>query len=284
MEKIRDFLSHLFVPKSENNYRARALHPDFLTYYLILALVLTFTFKNFGGAFSNVLGYATDITTAKLFELTNAKRSEAGLGTLTYSDKLSKAAENKAHDMFANNYWSHFSPSGKSPWDFILGSGYKYEYAGENLAKNFLFSQGVIDAWMNSPLHKENLLRPQYTEVGYAVVNGILNGEETTLVVQMFGKPLSTVSNKEPMEVVTRQQVSSPVVLAKETNQPITVPKFSMNISVLFILFLGFALIMDLYFAAKTKVIRISGKHVAHLIFLGFLFIGIMIFAKGAII
>src|SRR3972149_9762200 len=96
--------------------------------------------------------------------------------------------------MFQENYWSHYSPDGKTPWDVILGAGYKYEYAGENLAKNFLFSNGFVDAVMNSTTHRDNLLKKEYTEVGYAIVNGTLNGEQTTLVVQEFGKPMTSVS------------------------------------------------------------------------------------------
>lgn len=65
--------------------------------------------------------------------------------------------------MFDENYWAHFAPSGKSPWDFILGSGYKFTFAGENLAKNFYNSQDVMNAWMASKVgHKENLLNSKY--------------------------------------------------------------------------------------------------------------------------
>jgi len=197
MKNFFDFIRKLFVPKEENNFRSRALHTDFLTYYLVFALLLTVSFKRLN--LNNVLGFATDITVEKLFTLTNEQRQKKGLNNLSYNDKLSNAAAKKANDMFAKNYWAHYGPDGESPWDFILDSGYKYEYAGENLAKNFLFSSGVINAWMNSPTHRENILKPEYSEVGFAIVNGILNGEETTLVVQMFGKPLSpTLANKTP--------------------------------------------------------------------------------------
>ncbi len=288
MGKIQQFLSHLFIPKSDNNYRSKALHPDFLTYYLVFALILTFTFKNFGGPLSNVLGLATDITSQKLFELINQKRVTGGLRPLTYNDNLAKAAEAKARDMFTKNYWAHFAPDGKSPWDFILGSNYQYEYAGENLAKNFLFSQGVVDAWMNSASHRDNILRPQYSEVGYAIVNGVLNGEETTLVVQMSAAPLSGLVVKNspaPSENRAVVQKEDTNVLAKQEDKPrLSIPRLSLNLNVLFMLFLGFALLMDFYFAAKSNIIRVSGKHVAHLIFLGFLFAGLLFLVRGTII
>ncbi|OGK28467.1 hypothetical protein A3C28_04100, partial [Candidatus Roizmanbacteria bacterium RIFCSPHIGHO2_02_FULL_39_9] len=194
MKSIRHFLGHLFTPKETNNFRARVLHAKFLTYYLIFFLVLGFGIKLISNHSGQVLGYATDITKEKLLELTNEVRIKNDAQRLNYNQQLELAAQKKAADMFAKNYWSHYSPEGKTPWDFILGAGYNYEFAGENLAKNFLFSQGVIDAWMNSPTHKENIVRRDYSQVGFAVVNGILNGEETTLVVQMFGKPLESTS------------------------------------------------------------------------------------------
>jgi hypothetical protein len=241
---------------------------------------------------TNVLGFATDISVEKLFQLTNEQRQKNGLATLSYNDKLSAAAAKKAADMFAKNYWAHYGPDGASPWDFILSSGYKYEYAGENLAKNFLFSQGVVDAWMNSPTHKENILKPDYSEVGYAIVNGVLNGEETTLVVQMFGKPMSSslannippvaekVETKPVQEVPkekTEEVVSQPKVLANES-------RLSLNINYVFLLFLALALIMDFYFSVKFNVIRIGGKNIAHLIFIAFLILGLTFFVRGTII
>src|SRR3989338_7182361 len=106
---------------------------------------------------------------------------------LELNPELSLAAEKKAEDMFARNYWAHNGPNGSTPWDFIKGAGYTYIYAGENLAKDFQNSNDVVQAWMKSPSHRENILRKEYQDIGFAVVNGVLNGEETTLVIQMFG-------------------------------------------------------------------------------------------------
>src|SRR3989338_1029124 len=197
MRTFFDTLHIFFIPHEKNNYRAKALHIDFLTFCLILVFALSFGLRLFTSHAGQVLGFATDITVDKLLQKTNTAREENNLPSLAYSDKLAAAAAKKASDMFAKNYWSHYGPDGATPWDFILSSGYRYEYAGENLAKNFLFSQGVIDAWMRSSSHRDNILRKEYAEVGYAVVNGILNGEETTIVVEMFGRPLATPIAKQ---------------------------------------------------------------------------------------
>src|SRR4030065_255642 len=133
---------------------------------------MVFLVKGPFGQFKNILGYATDINMPALYQLVNEQRQNNNLPPLTYNEKLAQAAYGKAQDMFTKNYWAHYAPDGATPWNFILASGYQYEYAGENLAKNFLFSQNVLDAWMASPSHRENILRKDYNEVGFAIVNG----------------------------------------------------------------------------------------------------------------
>jgi len=238
------------------------------------------------GSIHNVLGFATDITVEKLAELTNEQRQKNNLPPLTINSTLSLAAQKKAENMFQENYWSHYSPDGKTPWDFILGAGYKYEYAGENLAKNFLFSNGVVDAWMNSTTHRDNLLKKEYTEVGYAIVNGVLNGEQTTLVVQEFGKPLASsfappaVEASEPIQNAPVEQV----VVQKAVQPKVSAFKFSFNLNVIFMSFLLLALALDFYFASKFNVIRIAGKNTAHILFVVFILIGLFMSTIGTII
>lgn len=289
MEKVRQFFHHLLIPTEANNYKSKSLHTDFLMIYLITAFFMSFVFKKID--LNNVLGFATDITINKLYQLTNQEREKNHLPLLNYNEKLASAAYQKAQDMFTKNYWAHFAPDGKTPWDFILNSGYSYEYAGENLAKNFLFSDGVISAWMNSPTHRENILKSTYTDVGFAIVNGILNGEETTLVVQMFGKPSNSTIAKQP-EINNQQKINfnqpveakklgkkpQPMVLSKNTSH------FAFNINIIFFSFLLLALILDFYFVAKFRIIRISGKNLAHIIFITFIIIGLIIISKGVII
>lgn len=301
MNGLRKTLRHLFIPQEQNQYKARLLHIDMLSGYLIFMLVILCSVKFLNS--SNVLGYATDITVDKLYQLTNTQRLEHGLPTLTYNQELAQAAQNKANDMFAKNYWAHFGPDGETPWQFILGAGYKYEYAGENLAKNFMFSQAVIDAWMNSPTHRENMLRKEYQDVGFAIVNGVLNGEQTTLVVQMFGTPQGTsipvvtqqTSQSAPAQAQTTQQSvkqiaqpqknMNPIVegalVQQEKSQPfITLPALG-NIELIFILFIGLALVFDFVCAARLKIVHTGGKHIAHIIFICVIAIGFVIVLRG---
>ncbi|MBI4067649.1 CAP domain-containing protein [Candidatus Gottesmanbacteria bacterium] len=223
------FFQHHFIPHSSNNHKARALHPQAFLFYILLIFVVQVSLKTIRTTFPHILGFATDISVQNLLDLTNQKRSESGLGNLSLSPTLSAAAANKASDMFSKNYWAHIAPDGKTPWDFITGAGYRYIYAGENLAKNFNDSGGVVSAWMDSPTHKDNLLKKEYQEVGFAVVNGTLNGEETTLVVQFFGSSNSSTAPQEQVNILPTQQ-PQPTVIAQVLPTSIPLPIAS-NIS-----------------------------------------------------
>ena len=89
--------------------------------------------------------------------------------------------------MIDRDYWAHVAPDGTQPWKFFTSFGYKYRYAGENLARDFSNASSAMDAWMNSPTHKENILNPKYKEIGIGVVEGDLAGTDTTIIVQFFG-------------------------------------------------------------------------------------------------
>ncbi len=256
----------------------------------MIAVLLVFVSKK-TPFFSQVLGVATDISIEKLLTITNEDRVKNNLAPLIINSQLTEAAQKKAAHMFQNNYWSHFAPDGTSPWDFIKQSGYSYEFAGENLAKNFLFSQNVVDAWMDSPTHRANLLNKEYKEVGFAVVNGMLNGENTTLVVQMFGSPINKIVEKT--EVPSAKEIKNSLPAAPEkvlgeyqkNTVPVNGKKFAFNINMFFIFFIFVALAVDFFFASKLNILHLRGKHIAHMIFIGFIGLGILfILRQGAIL
>lgn len=136
--------------------------------------------------------YANQPTSADLYELTNETRSEVGLTELTVSPALELAAQQKAHDMISKGYWDHTNPDGTTPWDFILQSNYSYITAGENLARGYADSEQTHQAWLLSPTHYANIIG-EYQEVGIAIVNGELDGRQTTIVVALYATPTIAV-------------------------------------------------------------------------------------------
>lgn len=147
----------------------------------------------------------SQINADELLKLTNGERQKKNLKPLSRSTKLDQAAELKLNDMVGKNYWDHVSPSGKSPWNFFSLVGYSYIYAGENLARDFYDVESLVNAWMNSKEHKENILSPNFTEVGFAVKKADFQGiKNTTLVVQELGTPVYLGSGQQPV----RQEIN----------------------------------------------------------------------------
>ena len=133
--------------------------------------------------------FAAGITAEKIITLTNEERQTANLDQLSTNALLSQAAQNKARAIFTNQSFQHNFPEKKfSSW--IKEVGYDYSYVGENLALNFLTDEGVINAWLNSPTHKNNLLNKNFSEIGVAVIRDDWQGQPAILVVQIFGAPL----------------------------------------------------------------------------------------------
>lgn len=121
--------------------------------------------------------------TKQVAELVNKQREAAGLASLSYSSELSKVAQAKAEDMAANNYFSHTSPTYGSPFDMMKQFGITYTAAGENIAKGQKTPESVMNAWMNSQGHKENILNSNYEKIG---VGYTTDSNGNTYWVQMF--------------------------------------------------------------------------------------------------
>lgn len=192
-------LRHWLIASKKNKFHPKLLEPIGLGVIVLILAFLPF-FYNASHGSAQILGYATDISSGGLNAATNAQRSAASLGSLTINGQLTTAAQNKAAHMFANQYWAHTAPDGTTPWSFVTGAGYSYSVVGENLAKNFMTSSGVVNAWMNSAGHRANLMNAQFVDVGYGIQNGVLQGEEVTLVVAMYGAPKAQAPPPAPAQ------------------------------------------------------------------------------------
>lgn len=288
---------HFFTPRQSNNHRSFGLNIKSLAIYLALFLCLQIGLEALPRVGHSVLSYATNVTVEDLLKDTNQKRQENGLSTLALNDQLSQAAKLKGENMFAEQYWAHTSPTGKTPWSFFNQVGYTYLYAGENLARDFADSAGVVDAWMNSPSHRENLLNSRYHEIGFAVVNGKYGDSETTVVIQVFGAKLvasptvaapgastTTVLTTGSSPVLQGQPVSNSAtneVLASKVINPFQITKIS---ALLLGGLLALLLVIDAVVLYRKKAIRVSGHNVAH--FLLVIAAGVVIFTlkKGSIL
>lgn len=132
------------------------------------------------------------LTKAGVMRWTNTQRTKYGLSPLKENSKLDASAQLKVEDMFKNQYFAHTSPSGVEIGDLANEVGYEFISIGENLALgNFENDEKLVEAWMNSPGHRENILNSKYKEIGIAVLKGTFEGKTTWIAVQHFSLPLS---------------------------------------------------------------------------------------------
>lgn len=288
-------LHNWFLPHKDTHKKAHLLSPHALVAYSLLFILLQVGFSIFSFYKPGVLGINSGVDLKKVIELTNMERAKAGLPPVSENSELDKAAQLKAANMFEENYWAHFAPSGKTPWDFILGSGYRFTFAGENLAKNFQSSNEVVTAWMNSKTHRENLLNSNYKDIGVAVVDGVLNGQKTTLVVQEFGttealaqKPSIDVSGKA-IEVPQNDLNNQPLILSvSETKfnmkSLLNPSQFSKYAGLLVIGLVLILLALDLLVLYRRRVFRASSHHLAHMALLTLAAGGLILAGPGAVL
>ena len=170
----------------------------------------------------NVLAYATSMSVSDLLAATNKDRAAYGLPALKLNSKLDTAAQTKANDMVARNYWAHVTPDGKQPWVFFTNAGYSYTAAGENLAYGFNTSTDTEQGWMNSPEHKANVLNSSYTEVGFGFKNSsnfVGSGQETVVVAD-YGKPASAPTVAATKSTAAPAAASSTPTKTASNNKP----------------------------------------------------------------
>lgn len=108
---------------------------------------------------------------SQVVTLVNKIRAENGLAALKQNWELSRVARYKSQDMADLNYFSHTSPTYGSPFQMMKTFGITYRSAGENIAKGYSTAQAVVNAWMNSPGHRANILNASYTQIGVGYVS-----------------------------------------------------------------------------------------------------------------
>lgn len=180
----------------------------------------------------SVLAYATNVSPSDLLSGTNTQRTNNGVATLALNGKLASAAQAKADDMVARNYWSHATPDGKQPWTFVVAAGYQYTSAGENLAYGFMTSGDTITGWMNSAPHKANLLSTNFTEVGFGIANSpdYVGDGPQTVIVAMYGKPqaatapIASAPTTSTPKSATKPAATTPAPAAAPAPEPAPAP------------------------------------------------------------
>lgn len=283
---MKKFFSYLFIPCGRNNYRAAVLHPSSLFIFLIVLLLSAQLVKAYITIRPGSLGYSSQITSTKVLLLTNYQRQIHKLPPLHFNSTLALSARKKAQHMLDYSYFDHLSPTGLSPWDFVGSVNYKYSVAGENLAKDFFDADSMISAWMKSLTHKENLLNERYQETGIAVVEGVLNGVKTTIVVQHFASPESGVIDdmtQEEKELNSLRYVPDTNPFTKLIKEPLHPQTIIRLVGIVIILFLLISLLIDGYYFRKLNIHRFRGSSFSHIALLLIIFLLVIGYTQGTV-
>lgn len=216
-----------FVPSEANHYRPASLSRDFLIAIVAVTCVVEGFLLSSLFMQSNAGQFAASVLKSAVINLTNAERADAGLVALTSNPQLTLAAQAKAEDMAARGYFSHEGPDGKEPWQWVAEAGYDYAYAGENLAVRFYDSADVVEAWMESPSHRANVVKGVYRDIGIGIADGVYEGQQTTFVVQYFGTSrtslgIAPAKTTKPVEAVVTVAASSTPSPAEESKVPVS--------------------------------------------------------------
>lgn len=306
MNVLAQKISHLVFPRESNNYKSVVLQSSSLLFMSAILLVLQLFVSVVQTPKLNILGYASQISPSEVIRLTNQKRIENGQGILVENTILSQAALAKGTHMLENDYWAHVAPDGTDPWYFFDSVQYEYQFAGENLARDFSNPDSAVDAWMASPTHRDNLLSSRYDEIGVAVVEGDLNGVDTTIIVQLFGKKANSAPSVPVVAAQSNQALASETLndefeekLAAEVPQEtvkyenytgVSIQKQVSPLDVTKVISFGLiglfslALIIDILIITRRKITRIAGRSFAHLAFFGMILAIILIAKAGSII
>jgi len=217
LHSIFHHIIHFFIPHEGNDYRPRLLQRAGMVGMFGL-VVLSFTVANIQALLWQTSDYLVGaVLPAVVVDLTNQERTELALAPVTRNAVLDNAAQLKAQDMADNGYFSHDSPAGVTPWHWFKVAGYPFVHAGENLAVYFTDSDEVVDAWMNSPTHRANIVNSQYREIGIGTARGTYKGFDTVFVVQLFGTralPAVVAALPDPVETSLLPALPAPLAAA----------------------------------------------------------------------
>lgn len=227
MQHMIKTVKKYLVAHEGNDYKPHLLRERSIAAIACLGLILFCT--SLGSSYLvSKTDFGAAVLPAVLVDLTNEHRIANNGKALKINPTLELAAQMKAKDMAENQYFAHTSPTGVTPWQWFTKAGYKFAYAGENLAINFTESSDVEKAWIDSPTHHANLISDKFDETGIATYQGLYQGQPTTFVVQLFGKqPQYRAPSSTILKVAPKKEVKpvTKVALVPEVKGEVFIPE-----------------------------------------------------------
>ncbi len=207
------------IPHERNGYQPKVFQARSVKHIMLLVVFIKVALISTLFVLYPNLGRLEQDIRSQMYTLINQYRVERGGHELAVNSYLEEAATAKGNDMIAENYFSHYGPDGKKPWQWLDPARYDFKAMGENLGMDFLTANSVFKAFQASPTHDKNLLNAAYEEIGIATLSGNLDGHQTNLMVVFFG------TQKQPVtKVVSADTPPAPVAEVKPTPTPVPAP------------------------------------------------------------
>ena len=207
-DKVKDLL----IPHQGNNHRPHLLRTKRAVAYSLFFLLLK------GGVIFTIAAMpmqaflAPDILAkqqARLIFLVDELRAKQDVTGLYVENKLINSAYAKSADMLTGQYFSHVSSEGKDLNYWLKQANYDYWVAGENLAMGFSSADAVMQAWIQSPLHYQNLVDPDFIDIGIGLASGDYNNQSTIFITQHFAAPRVRVAGVNVARAVEEDNQNS---------------------------------------------------------------------------
>lgn len=221
MKRVARHLKNHFIPHKGNGYTPHLLKHRALLAYSGILIATKAALVILGIAYPSASLYSFAINESNIVRMTNEARQEAGLDSLDINATLRGAAQAKADDMIARQYFSHEGPEGESPWQWLNKSGYRYTAAGENLAIHYKTAEALGQGWLASPTHRANILDKRFTEVGVGFSQGKIEGYDSIVVVQLFASPRTPAAKPiaQPPKEADETRTKTDIVLKNDQLQ-----------------------------------------------------------------
>ena len=213
-------LKDYFISSERNDYKPWIISPQALGIFCLVIWSLRFLVP------TAVIHAAPGIDPTDLMQRVNLERTQRFIPPLTTHPSLTSAATSKANDMLARSYFAHVDPDGRYVWPRIEAAGFTpYLTVGENLAMDFSSAPDVINAWMNSPTHRANIVNEKFEDQGMASVYGQYEpNHDSAIVVNLFGTLYKSVKATPPPTATPKPVANKPVAKAPTPTPPTSLP------------------------------------------------------------
>lgn len=184
----RQHFSEYLWPSNGNQYQPRIFRSGQARRLLLVILTIKIaTLSSLFFLFPDY-GFLTPDIKQDMYRLINVYRSSHKLPPLISDPYLDRIAWQRAQDMSRRGYFSHVTPDGQKPWQWLDSGQYDFTVMGENLARNFLTADSVFRAFQKSPTHDHNLLSARYEDIGIGVARQQQGEQGVNIMAIIFGQ------------------------------------------------------------------------------------------------